>query len=202
MPHYVFLVSKLEDKAVVEAATTHTESVRAWGLSYLSVDFQILVKDIDYLKAEWELMYGSVKPQLQLPSPQITEEDIDHLANDPLAATMTDKLQHIVGVDDAFPWRDRLLIRRAREIARMEDLRGDGEIFERVRQLKIQQENNLDMRALASDPKDDLLKLSDGHTQLLRGDVASLPLDAASDLAWGAVADWLMRCPLDYRPPG
>ena len=196
---YVFLVSRLEDKAVVEVAQKHTDSVLTWGLPYLSADFRILVKDIDYLQAEWDLLYGSVKPQLHLPVPTVSETDIDHLADDPLATTMTIKLEQIVGIDEAQTWRGRLLVRRAREIARMEDLRGDGDIFERVRQLKIQQEANLGMRGLASDPKDDLLKLADDHSQALRSDVASLPLDAAHDLAWGAVADWLMRCPLDYR---
>ncbi len=201
IPHYILLVSKLEDKAVAEAAKDHTDTVLSWGLDYLSADFGILVKDIDYLQVEWDLLYGAVRPQLEMPAPAVTAEDVDRLATDPLASTMTDKLHHIVLDDDVGAWRNRLLIQRAKEIVRMEDLRGDGEIFERVRQLKIQQENSLGMRALASDPKDDLLKLGDTHTQILRGDVASLPLDAASDLAWGAIADWLMRCPLDYRPP-
>jgi hypothetical protein len=44
---YVFLVSKLEDKAVVEAAKAHSDLVRAWSLAYLSADFRILVKDVD-----------------------------------------------------------------------------------------------------------------------------------------------------------
>jgi hypothetical protein len=64
---YVLLVSQLEDKSVIEYAGEREGELQSWQLAYLAADCRIVVKDIDYLQHEWELLYGAVRSKLDLP---------------------------------------------------------------------------------------------------------------------------------------
>jgi hypothetical protein len=121
-----------------------------------------------------------------------------HLTQAELAANLTQKLNAIVDASEVPAWRQRLLRKRAAELQRLEQLRSKGLVWQRVVDTKNQRERTLDSRVLATSPRDDLLRLTDEHARDLRDGVGSLAVDVANDLAWGAAADWLMRCPLDY----
>jgi hypothetical protein len=93
-----------------------------------------------------------------------------------------------------------LVLRRLQEADLMEQLRSKGLVWQRVRELKSDREERLDERALAPDPRADLLALCDAYGANLQQEIASLHYRHAHSLAWGAAADWLMRCPLRYGP--
>lgn len=197
--HYVFLVSQLNDKSVVEHAVDWRDKVCGWQLEYLTESFEVHVKDIDYLKAEWDVLYGAVKQKLSLYIKEIEEEQLRtwRETENELVVTMRRKLPRIAGerIDE---WDDRLVRWRLGELDRMAAMRPYGQIWQRVRQIRAAREGQLSVRSLAQDPGADVLALADGYARDLLADIASLQHDDAGVLAWGAIADWLMRCPLDY----
>ncbi|MCW2984110.1 MAG: hypothetical protein JWR63_1680 [Conexibacter sp.] len=197
--HYVFLVSQLNDKSVVEHATTWKQTVCGWQLEYLTDSFVVHVKDIDYLKVEWDLLYGALKQKLSLMTEEVDEAQVRtwREAENELIVTLRRKLSHIAGerIDE---WDDRLVRWRLGELDRMTAMRSHGQIWQRIREVRAAREGQLNARSLASDPGADVLALADGYTRDLLAEIASLQHEDAGILAWGAIADWLMRCPLDY----
>jgi hypothetical protein len=198
--NYVFLVSQLNDKSVVEHAGEWTATVLTWKLDYLADDFAISVKDIDYLKAEWDLLYGALKAKLALVFETATDEAVSSWreSENELTTTLRRKLVKIAGPDAVDHWDEMLVRERLTELDLMASLRGYGDIWQRVRELRAAREDGLGFRSVAPSPAADVLALQADYARELRDEVSSLQSDNAASLAWGAIADWLMRCPLDY----
>lgn len=197
---YVYLVSRLEDKSVIEYAGERERELRSWKLAYLADDCRIVIKDIDYLRHEWELLYGAVRSKLDLPDTVADDADVDEWlsGDDPLITTLRDKLTVIVADNDVPNWSRRMVRYRLEELDLMDQLRSKGLIWQRLREMKGDRELHLDARALAPNPAADLLSLCDTYRADIQQEVASLHYRHAHSLAWGAAADWLMRCPLRY----
>jgi hypothetical protein len=198
---YMFLVSQLDDKSVVELAAELRTDVCSWDLPFVdSSNFSISVKDIDFLRTEWDLFYGAVAAKLDLNVADPTTDDLRRFreGND-LIIALADKLQRIVGAEHVAAWSDDLVRFHLREVALMQDLRRTGPVWSRVRDLKAEREAALPVRRLAPDPGADLLALCDDYSRQLQAEVGSLRFDHAHNLAWGAAGDWLLRCPLDYQ---
>jgi hypothetical protein len=197
---YVFLVSLLEDKSVIEYAGQREIDLLSWELSYLADDCRIVIKDIDYLQAEWERLYGAVREKLELSDPATGDEEIDQWVegNDALITTLNEKLKVVVPEGHVPAWSRRMVRHRLEERDLMEQLRSKGPTWQRLREMKGDREDRLEERAFAVHPYSDLRDLCDTYRGDIQQEVTSLHYRDAHSLAWGAAADWLMRCPLRY----
>lgn len=61
-------------------------------------------------------------------------------------------------------------------------------------------ESRLARRTHAAEPVDDLNALTAELAEAIHRDIASIDDEDVSCIAGAVVADWLMRCPLEYSP--
>lgn len=201
---YVFLVPNCDDKAVVAHAESQAALVRGWEFDWIHDDFYVTVQDFDYVAAEWETLHGAVSPirlaQLQLQS-DFALSDVVH--NSGLLSNLERKLKASpsLGTNDEkrHEWERRLVGHHARaEHLKSQLGQTAPELADRVQSVRDSYESRLVRREFAPEPVADLVALGDGLRESIRLDVRALSHADADELAFGAVADWLMRCPLEY----
>lgn len=198
---YTFLVSIADNKALLEHARAKATEVIGWNLGYLADNFNVLVKDFRYLAAEWDLFYSSVAAKLDLGVARRSDADVVAWSANasPLLATLDAKLDVIAPPTKRDAWASRLVRRHLAQLDLLEALKRHRDVWLRVREINGAREDDLEFRAGAQDPRADVVQLAEQHRARLSSEVSSLGIEDTDDLAWGAVADWLMRCPLDYR---
>lgn len=196
---YVLLVPVLQDKRVTQRASQWTTRVLEWNLSYLADDFEIVVQHGDDLMPEWERIYRGVAGKLNLDVAQPSAEALTHWRDgrSELIEMLDTKLDRVVP-DDKAAWVEHLVRQHVGQLDRMERLREFQPVWQRVREVHEARENTLRLRRSAPHPHQDLMALAEAYQLQLQQEVTSLSVDDVSALVWGAIAEWLMRCPLGY----
>jgi len=201
---YAFLVPDFEDKDVIVHVTKKRLEVLGWGLPWIADDFEIVVKDRDFIALEWEALHGNVPNYLDLgiETSALADAEQAPIGNDLLSA-LDRKLRAIPRLQSDDTRRQEmhaLLLRsyhRAGLTLRQMDVRSPS-LADRVRELRVAREATLVLRSMASDGIDDITRLSSEMAAELRAERSIAP-DRVNDLAMGAIAGWLLECPLEYR---
>lgn len=196
---YVFLVPQFDDKELLPHAQTKSDLVRGWKLPWTAPTFAITVNDIDFLREEWEALRGALRPVIELapaasPAPHAE-----------LVETLVRKLGVIPRLTDnpvrAADWRESLLsdyVDGNGILLRLDEI--SPEYHDRITRIVAGREKHLARRTEASEPVDDLMELTDTLVEAIHRDVASIDDADVQRIAGSIVADWLMRCPLEYAP--
>ncbi len=200
---YVLLVPVLQDKRVTQRAGQWTTTVLDWDLNYLADNFEIVVQHGDDLLPEWERMYRGVAGKLNLDVAEPSTEKLTEWrkGSSELIEMLDGKLDRVVP-DDKTGWIDHLVREHVGQLDRMERLRNFQPIWQRVREVHQSREKTLRLRRAAPEPYQDLMALAEAYQAQLRQEITSLNADDISVLVWGAIAEWLMRCPLRYGAHG
>ena len=194
---YVLLVPAFEDKELLPHAQDKSEMVRGWQLPWIDPSFAITVNDFDFVKEEWDALRGSLRPVIDLAGATAEPPPVE------LVQTLISKLGVIprLAVDPkrAGTWRDWL---------QTEYVEGNGlmlkldevspQYHDRITRIVAGRERNLALRTDASEPLDDLRELVKSLADAIHRDVAAIDDADAQSIAGGVVAEWLMRCPLEY----
>ena len=194
---YVLLVPSFDDKELLPHAKDKAEIARGWGLPWIAPTFAITINDFDFLKEEWEALRGALRPVIDLAG---AEADRPHAE---LVKTLIRKLGAIPRLaadpNRAETWR---------EVMESNYVEGNGLMLrldeispayaDRVTRIVAGREAQLAVRTDASQPIDDLIELTSSLAEAIHRDIASIDDTDARSIAGGVVADWLMRCPLEY----
>lgn len=204
---WILLAPLHDSKQVNIHITSKTTEVRAKGLSYAAHDFEVAIHDLEHFNASVRARLSLLRREVRLPSQKSSKEEIEAWAQaNPLIDKLIKKLRKRIGSDDA------------------NDLNaGVGDVVGWF----LERENSLEiLRNRAPQLHEQLMGVISRHTNrlrltgppsegtphtILRDTMAALVADcksavpnfalaSAEQIALGTVADWLLRCPLDFPP--
>jgi hypothetical protein len=202
------LVVPLHDSAEVNAhATRKSFEVRAIGLPYAAVDFEVLVHDVSAFDSESIHARSARRATISIPSnppsPQEVDDWCDASAN--LLTTLSRKLRKRV----TFPDDD--VDTMAREVVAwllekenaLEALRQAApDLHEAILDMTSRRLNRLTLYGpVPHGSASDVLR--DTFEELMaemRATIPNFSAASAHTMVQGTLADWLMRCPLDFPP--
>lgn len=205
---WILLVPKFDSKETVAHAAKSTERILAAGLPYVdSGDFRVVVLDESSFAAERDRLLNTSVPGISIDSAPISEVDVDDWSADQTNFAETQNLTlKIAKLPTLSTAESRAAFQR--EVIRwwligqnvMEELRNYPETWESVRRAKSEQERYLRGHSLAStlQPYDLLRNALDKIMATVEAEVRALGAGPREAVAHEAVADWLMRCPLDF----
>lgn len=197
---YVFMVHRSDSRKLVAHAATKADEVRSWGLPFIADDFCIVVVTDDYYAAEREAI-AAIPEQLVQPDeiggPEVQDWQVQ---NEPLVAGAVGKLRG-VGLDGAAleTYVEALLTQYLEGENALEKLRARyPEHWQTVSLLKSGKEKRLALEYPETSAGDAalIIRVTTDLAAEVRRDAPAVSQSLAEKIAWAAVADWLMRCPL------
>lgn len=196
---WILVVPLHDSKDVVSHAMTKAQEVRAYGLSHVDDDFQILVHDWKAFDgASWERR-AAARRRIHATVSEVTDADVlglmqsDSSLEDNLRRKLSSRLQDGEALDDAVDAALRASMESGNAI---EALRSSApEAYEEIERLKGERLRRLKLgaKAGAGDRLD--AELNDLRNRLVEA-VPNLDPSLAETVTFGSVSEWLMRCPL------
>ena len=202
---WMLVVPEFRGPRIVAHGQAKAAEVLAAGLPYVAATFEVGVITDDHFAVARQQLAGSGLTQVTAPRPAATSTVATWGAlNSPLLNTLIAKATKLPRLTDPGA-RDHFVAKMVESYERgqfaLEHLRSTyPDIFERLVECKNARQYYMEMDCLAMPmPGGELIQRELGE---LRKEISSaLPNVAAttiSDLVAEAVADWLMRCPLDF----
>lgn len=200
---YVLLVPENLSKELVAHASAKTSEVRKWELSFIAEDFTITIETDQHYQAERRELFALPDELISiLPVADADREDWGE-QNEPLLSDARRKLSAIGLTSNALDsYLEVLLEQYLTSTNALEELRRlIPENWEAVVRAQSRHENVLVLEYPAGSTKDalDVKTIAADVQNRLRAAVPSLTEDLARTFAWGAVADWIFRCPLEFE---
>lgn len=204
------LVVPLHDSSQVNGhLTTKCVEVKKLCISYIAADFEALVHDLENFDSASQQSRAMQRRSFSLPAlPQPTPEEIETWtqASDPLVQNLVRKLAKRVGVDD-----DALLAEAVRQAVgwflerenALEALRTTApQLHENLTSVISRYARELEFAGPPVDGSANLILRSeiDRLISALKQSVPNFSDASAHQVAVGTIADWLLRCPLDFPP--
>jgi|ERR1022692_1607904 hypothetical protein len=204
---YMFMIHRHDSHKLVQHANTKAAEVKAWGLTFVADDFEIVVITDDAFPRERASILGLREVLMDVPLSPVDDLGTWTSENQGLVATVNRKLT-------ALPLSPQ---RREKYIEQLLQQYLNGEnVLSRIREkypdqwqaavrCKGSKENRLVLEhgeLLDSPSTGQLTKLARELTDDLRSAVPPMDIEVAKSLAWHSLADWLIRCPLDFPTEG
>lgn len=178
--------------------------VRAVGLSYVSDDFEIIVHTADDYPQEAKQLQKTIY-QLTLSFDEVSEqkklswidENIAFLKNLDL------KIPKIEKNSSLYEQRRSFIVQKYLEYQNLFDLlRTDwADLYETIYRCVSHRQSNLEGRFLISNEAQPSVIIKEEIEQLRRdihNEIKTLKSSDLEIIIWGVIADWLIRCPLDF----
>lgn len=202
---YVFLVPRHDSRRLIEFANEKAQEVKSWGLPFIADDFTIVIETAADYAAEQAHLHNIPKP-LIVPVPTEPEEAKAWAdEHDDLRQEAQGKLQKIIPSDATVDAVLESLIGQylagENALERMRIASPDG--YAALLAKKAHQERLLVLKYPTSSGtpnQGSLTEISDDVANELRDVNPLVDGSLAQTLAWSSIADWLMRCPLDFGP--
>jgi hypothetical protein len=201
---WALFVPYCDSKEIIAHASTKTAEVNAKTLPYAADSFQVCVcQQSDFVLAESQLLNAGQR-QLQIAVEPPTPEQITNwqAANEGLSKVLADKLTKMPTLptdalrgkfhSDVLDW-----YLKGQDI--LDSLRAYPETFAKVKAAKSHRESFLVTGIVSGrTPQDHLIQSINELRDALEQEVKELHRFSSESLAYEAVADWLLRCPLDF----
>lgn len=200
---YVLMVPRHDSHKLVQHAQAQSERVRAWGLPFVAPEFSIVIETDEHYGRERQALMAIPEHLVSL-----DEAGSDQVADwtsrsMPLLTVVREKLAALGYSGES--------LTKGVETVTLEFLTGENTLgalrdkfpdhWVTASQVKSRRERRLPLDyppASATSPSV-VPQIVDAMTSDMRAQVPSLSSSVAEQIAWGAVADWLMRCPLETR---
>jgi hypothetical protein len=201
---WALFVPHCDSKEIVAHAASKTEEVIAATLPYVAASFHVCVcQQSDFTLADSQLI-NAAQRQLQISVDTPSQEEIAGwaAANQGPSRVLSDKIQRLptLTTDDArkkFHAKALDWYLKGQEI--LEALRLYPETYAKVQAAKSHRESFLVTGMISgSAPQDLLIQAVSDLRATLENEVRELHSFSSESLAFEAVADWLLRCPLDF----
>jgi hypothetical protein len=204
---WILLVPYFDSKDIVAHAATKSREVAAAKLPYVYPEsFRVCVEDEEDFACERELLMNSGLAQVHAVAEEATPKDASTWAetNDPLVQKLRGKLVKIPtmasgGKLDAFVLE--MIKHYLNGQNTLEELRQQcPNIYETVRRTISEKERYLVIQSMLREGSNRaLLQKALGEiSDSVKAHVRGITLGTVESLAHGCVADWLIRCPLDF----
>lgn len=201
---WVLLVPCFDSKELVAHAAVKTAEVMAANLPYVAEDFRIVVCQEDDFVVERDRLLNAGASYIEILIEVATPEKLISWSatNDALLETLERKLSKLPKLQNASEraaFKLKVLGWYIEGQSVLEGLRKYPQVYERVIRSKAHREDYLAMAAVGGSASHELL--TQAVTDLrdtLQQEAKELHQFSADKLAYEAVADWLLRCPLDF----
>lgn len=204
MKRWVFFVPHFDSKEIVAHATKKTQEVIDVGLPYVDDDFRVVVcQEADFAVARDQLL-SATSQGLKFKSAPVTPEEVKAWtqSNDVMLGVLKGKIEKLPTLQNQAQ-RDAFVINVLKWYlsgqALLERLRDYPQVYEKVIETKSHRETFLAMGSLHGSASNVVVTetLKDFKDTLKR-EAKELHDFCADQLAYEAVADWLIRCPLEF----
>lgn len=200
---YVFLVHQFDSRLLLEHAATKAAEVLTWDLEFIHPQFTITVETLDDYSVESGQLHALPVALVEFDELEPDAVDTWAIGNDSLSGTADAKLQKIISSDNERELAlDALLKQYLIGSNALEKLkRTSPEAYQNVLQTKSLKEGLLVLEhpPASTGTNTDLITIVAELQAELQAANSLLTTRLARNLAWAAIADWLMRCPLDFR---
>ena len=201
---WTLLVPRLVSRHVLQHAASKATQLRGKGLGGIGDAFDTRVLTSDDFSAEKQALISVSAALLPQPPPDATDESVAAWeASDPgAAATLSRKVAKLPGMSTHKEQQVCLeLVKRHLHSAEAEEQlrRTQPQLWECLNGVRKLRERNLRAEGLVAAPSERRTLLAEVQEVRSRLESSLPPLQGgrADSLAWGIVADWLIRCPLD-----
>lgn len=200
---YVFMVHRHESRQLVAHAQKKAAEVRGWGLPFIDPNFSITVETDEAYNKERDAVCAIPQQLINLEEVDESHKDDWRTNNLALFHDARRKLKNLNSTGTALESQlNALLDQYLRSENGLESLRARfPENWNRVSKVKSSKENILVLE-YAHDRNPGFANIKAIAQELTAEIIRNVPTvdeDLARTFAWGAVADWLFRCPLDFE---
>jgi hypothetical protein len=209
---WLLVVPTNKSSQLVAHASKKTREVLREGLPYVTSDFRVGVIDLQDLSNEYRRLVQAGALHVSVTPPEIQDADVDAFRNatqnSELLRNLAEKLSRVRMLSSDEERRRKLIHNLTRGYLRGQaylDQLHDSypELYRRFVAFKQRKERELELLSLVSNQPSDG-RLEAHIRELGEGIETELPtvMPMAEALVAESIADWLMRCPLDfYEPP-
>lgn len=201
---WILFVPVCDSKEIVKHATKKTQEVIDANLPYVSKDFYILVQDESAFPVERDELLNANLSTIIVDFEDIAESKIIEWVdeNDKFVQVIDHKVSKLPSFrteDERHKYRNEIVKIYLDGQNALEELRKYPLAYEAVRKIKSDKERYLSLEIpTLSDSNSEILRKSLNEikesTRLVPGVGESL----TQAIAWEAIADWIIRCPLDF----
>lgn len=206
---WILFVPYFDSKEIVAHASKKTAEVLAANLPYvMASDFRVMVCQEADFAVERDRLISVTSASLRIKTKPIAQSEVTEWSsnNDALLGTLQRKLAKLpalVNESRRADFAQKILTWYLDGQAVLDGLRGYPQVYEKVVATKSHREAYLAMTALQGSTSNEILV--DTLKELrdtLEVEVKELHNFCAEQLAYEALADWLLRCPLDFPEVG
>ncbi|MEU5234666.1 hypothetical protein AB0G82_36285 [Streptomyces anulatus] len=198
---YMFMVPYFDSHELVQHASTKASEYRAKSLPHLDATFQIVVVDEDAYADVREEVLLKPRPLIEVQDHSPEEVAAWISANSRAVTTAERKLQRLIQDDprriQAIEGLIMQYIKGENALAHMRRKYPDN--WERTTRYRNHKEQLLIFEYPSTDIGfNSLAKIAKEIEHELKEDVPALDSRLRNAIAWASIADWIMRCPLDF----
>jgi hypothetical protein len=201
---WILFVPHFDSKEIVAHAATKTDEVLGAKLPYVAIGFRVIVSQEDDFAVARDQLIGAGSRKLTVTGATTSAAEQDNWASShhDLAAKLDLKLKKVPTIaseEQRQAFRKNVLKWHLDGQAIHQALRAYPEVYEKVVRTKAMRENGLAMTLMSEDTAQSILRAS--MTELREAferEVHMLSNLDIDSLTYEAVADWLLRCPLDF----
>lgn len=200
---WILLVPICDSKEIVIHAARKTDDVKQAKLPYVATDFRVVVEDETSFCIEKDELLNARESYINIQPVEIQDQFLSEWIdqNDSIIGCIDDKLTRLPTLNSEkarLKMRNDLIKAYLHGQNLIDELRNYPSAYESVLNIVSQKEKYLTLQAYATnDPKNILnntITSIKESVQQIPG-VSGIMVDA---IAWEAIADWIIRCPLDF----
>jgi hypothetical protein len=202
---WMFIVPRWEDKSLLAHAETKMAELRAQNLPFIAPDIVPSICTGEEFATERQQLIRAGREELRVDVPLVHSSQVSDWAaqNDPLVSQLFRKVLAIRHGDSttALQLRDLYVKHYLDGQNTIAKLRKDyPEMFEAVDRIKKDKEHFLETESLVTSslPPDHLKQTVSALESEIQAAMQGLNSFTVKQLVQEAVADWLLRCPLDF----
>lgn len=197
---WILVVPRHDSREVVQHAINKTAAIRAKGLPHVDVEFQVLIQDRDaFDEKSWDRRVA-LRERIRLVVSKPTDDEIaavvgaDQALYDNLRRKLGGRFGDEDSLDDAVNDALRVFVESQNAVESLRD--SVPEAYEAVTRLVTERLRRLRLGSRGAGTADRLDTEIDGLKSSIIKAVPNLDPSTAETIAFGAVSEWLMRCPL------
>ena len=200
---WVLFVPLCDSKELIVHANKKTAEIKAEKLPYVASDFEVTICDEGDFAIERKKLMALESEAISIAVDSSAVQDVDDWAeeNDKLIEVIDEKVAKLKSLktpEQRVDFRNKIIRWHIEGQDILDALKTSSPTtYEAVINVKSRREKYLVASALASTPADQFKAALNELQESFRQDAKQLSKGSSEDLAYEAVADWMIRCPLD-----